>query len=141
MELTQSQKSEFISEMLSSEAGINELIRVLLDTFSKQERALWVKEHPGEQCNGFRPRRWRGAGCSFELRISRTRTGNFLPLILGILSSQESERALLFHELYARGLSCEDIGAVCERIGNVPQINYLYFIVTPIPRYLLPVSL
>ena len=41
MELTQSQKSEFISEMLSSEAGINELIRVLLDTFSKQERALW----------------------------------------------------------------------------------------------------
>ena len=74
MELTQSQKSEFISEMLSSEAGINELIRVLLDTFSKQECALWVKEHPGEQCNGFRPHRWRGAGCSFELRIPRTRT-------------------------------------------------------------------
>ena len=41
MELTQSQKSEFISEIVSSEAGINELIRVLLDTFSKQERALW----------------------------------------------------------------------------------------------------
>ena len=41
MELTQSQKSDFISEILSSEAGINEIIRVLLDTFSKQERALW----------------------------------------------------------------------------------------------------
>nr|WP_303764751.1 hypothetical protein [Alloprevotella tannerae] len=35
---------------------------------------------------------------------------------MGILSSQESERTLLFHELYTRGLPCEDIGAVCERI-------------------------
>ena len=52
MELTTTQKSAFISEMLSSEAGINELIRVLLDTFSKQERALFVEEHEGEQCNG-----------------------------------------------------------------------------------------
>ena len=116
MELTTSQKSAFISEMLSSESGINELIRVLLNTFSNQERSLFVEEHKGEQCNGFRPRRWRGYGCSFELRIPRTRSGNFQPLILGILSHQESERALLFHELYTRGLSCEDIGAVCERL-------------------------
>ena len=129
MELTTTQKSAFISEMLSSEAGINELIRVLLDTFSKQERALFVEEHEGEQCNGFRPRRWRGYGCSFELRIPRTRSGNFQPLILGILSGQESERALLFHELYTRGLSCEDIGAVCERIYGYhyskQQVSYL----------------
>lgn len=42
MELTTSQKLAFISEMLSSESGINEFIRVLLDSFSKQERAfLW----------------------------------------------------------------------------------------------------
>ncbi|MDO4695742.1 transposase [Porphyromonas sp.] len=116
MELTQSQKSAFISEMLSSETGINELIRVLSDTFSKQERALFVEEHEGEQCNGFRPRHRRGYGCSFELLIPRTRSGNFQPLILGILSRQESERALLFHELYTRGLSCEDIGSVCRRI-------------------------
>mgnify|MGYP000334604555 CR=1 FL=1 len=116
MELTTSQKSAFISEMLSSESGINELIRVLLNTFSKQERSLFVQEHKGEQCNGFRPRRWRGYGCSFELRIPRTRSGSFEPLILGILSHQESERALLLHELYTRGLSCEDIGAVCERL-------------------------
>ncbi|SJZ92681.1 hypothetical protein SAMN02745171_01512, partial [Porphyromonas circumdentaria] len=46
------QKSAFISEMLSSESGINEIIRVLLNTFSKQERALFVEEHKGEQGNG-----------------------------------------------------------------------------------------
>ena len=103
-------------EMASSEADFNELMRVLLDSFSKQERALFLEEHKGEQGNGFRPRRWRGHGCSFQLRIPRTRSGAFQPIILGILAAQESERALLFHELYARGLSCEDIAEVGRRI-------------------------
>ena len=112
-------KMEIISEMASSEAGFNELMRVLLDSFSKQERALFLEEHKGEQGNGFRPRRWRGHGCSFQLRIPRTRSGAFQPIILGILAAQESERALLFHELYARGLSCEDIAEVERRIYTV----------------------
>ena len=102
--------------MASSEAGFNELFRVLLDSFSKQERALFLEEHKGEQGNGFRPRRWCGHSCSFQLRIPRTRSGAFQPIILGILAAQESERALLFHELYARGLSCEDIAEVGRRI-------------------------
>ena len=116
MKLTTEQRSEIISEMASSEAGLNELMRVLLDSFSKQERALFLEEHKGEQGNGFRPRRWRGHGCCFQLRIPRTRSGAFQPIILGILAAQESERALLFHELYARGLSCEDIAEVGRRI-------------------------
>ena len=116
MKLTTEQRSEIISEMASSEAGFNELMRVLLDSFSQQERALFLEEHKGEQGNGFRPRRWCGHGCSFQLRIPRTRSGAFQPIILGILAAQESERALLFHELYARGLSCEDIAEVGRRI-------------------------
>ena len=35
MKLTREQRSELISEMASSEAGFNELVRVLLDSFSK----------------------------------------------------------------------------------------------------------
>ena len=35
MKLTTEQRSEIISEMASSEAGFNELMRVLLDSFSK----------------------------------------------------------------------------------------------------------
>lgn len=61
--------------------------------------------------------------------LTRTRTGNFRPLILGVLCSQESEQALLFHELYTRSLSCEDIGAVCEQIYghhySKQQVNFL----------------
>ena len=52
MKLTREQRSELISEMASSEAGFNELVRVLLDSFSKQERALFLDEHKGEQGNG-----------------------------------------------------------------------------------------
>ena len=37
MKLTSEQRSELISEMASSEAGFKELVRVLLDSFSKQE--------------------------------------------------------------------------------------------------------
>ena len=59
MKLTVEQRSEIISEMASSEASFNELMRVLLDSFSKQERTLFLEDHKGEQGNGFRPRRWR----------------------------------------------------------------------------------
>ena len=108
MKLTTEQRSELLSELASSEAGFNELFRVLLESFSKQERSLFLEEHKGEQANGFRPRRWRGHGWSFQLRIPRTHSNAFQPIILGILSSQESERTQLFYELYSRGLSCED---------------------------------
>ena len=43
MKLTTEQRSEIISEMGSSEAGFNELMCVLLDSFSKQERALFLQ--------------------------------------------------------------------------------------------------
>ncbi len=48
MELTSEKRSEIISEMASNEAGFNVLMRVLLDSFSKQERTLFLEEHKGE---------------------------------------------------------------------------------------------
>ena len=52
MKLTTAQRSEIISEMDSSVAGFNELIRILWNRFSKQERALFLDKHKGEQGNG-----------------------------------------------------------------------------------------
>lgn len=52
MKLTTAQRSEIISEPASSEVGFNELVRILLNRFSKQERALFLDEHKGEQGNG-----------------------------------------------------------------------------------------
>ena len=99
MKLTVEQRSEIISEMASSEAGFNELMRVLLDSFSKQERALFLEEHKGEQGNGFRPCRWRGHGCSFQLRIPRTRSG--LPTPRRAFQMQGLEHR--FHQRQSRG--------------------------------------
>ena len=116
MELTMPQISELFSTFLSSGGRFNTLVESLFDAMSRHERSLFVDSHEGEQCNGFRPRKWRSQGLCFELRIPRTRSGAFRPMILGILKNEEDERAALFHELYVRGLTCHDIGEICEKI-------------------------
>ena len=88
----------------------------MLNALSRHERSLFVESYDGEQCNGFRPRKWQSQGLYFELRIPRIRSGAFRPMILGILKEQEEVRTTLFHELYVRGLTCKDIDEICERI-------------------------
>ena len=123
MELTGSQISELFSTFLSSGGHFNTLVESLLDAMSRHERSLFVDSHEGEQCNGFRPRKWCSQGLCFELRIPRTRSGAFRPMILGILKNEEDERAALFHELYVRGLTCHDIGEICEKIYGKTYSN------------------
>ena len=52
MKLTTAQRSAIISEPASSEVGFNELVRILLNRFSKQERTFFLDEYKGEQGNG-----------------------------------------------------------------------------------------
>ena len=52
MKLTTAQRLEIISEPASSDVAFNKLVRILLNRFSKQERALFLDEHKGEQGNG-----------------------------------------------------------------------------------------
>ena len=90
MELTMPQISELFSTFLSSGGRFNTLVESLLDAMSRHERSLFVDSHEGEQCNGFRPRKWRSQGLCFELRIPRTRSGAFRPMILGILKMKQT---------------------------------------------------
>lgn len=76
--------------------GFNELVRILLNRFSKQERALFLDEHKGEQGNGSVLVVGVGTIVGAKLRIPRTRSWAFQPIRLGILAAQERERALLF---------------------------------------------
>ena len=127
MKLTTEQRSEIISEMASSEADFNELMRVLLDSFSKQERALFLEEHKGEQGNGFRPRRWRGHGCSFQLRIPRTRSGAFQPIILGMLGQEVSEPCPIGQRTQCGLFHLSEVFRKCapddlfDQLGRTPQ--------------------
>lgn len=99
MEFTGLQISELFPTFLSSGGHFNTLVESLLDAMSRHERSLFVDSHEGEQCNGFRP------------------------MILGILKNEEDERAALFHELYVRGLTCHDIGEICEKIYGKTYSN------------------
>ena len=56
--------------MTSSEVVFYELLRVFLESFSKQKYTLFIEKHKGEQTNCSRPQRCRGHGWSFQLLIA-----------------------------------------------------------------------
>lgn len=65
---------------------------------------------------GFRPRRWYSHGFEFSLRIPRSRSGSFYPVLLGLIRSESEERARLFSLLYTNGLTTEQIGEISEAV-------------------------
>ena len=128
MKLTQSQISEIVNEMTSSQQGLHDLMQVVLNSILKNERTLWQEDNK-EAANGFRPRRINFRGMEFALQIPRTRQGGFYPTLLAVLRDEEQEKAMLFNELYTKGLTCEQIGQISERvysrIYSKQQISYL----------------
>ena len=87
-----------------------------MNSLMAHERELFVKVNKNEQCNGFRPRRWYCKGYTFVLRIPRSCSGNFYPVLLGIIRSECEERAALVYQLYTKGLTIEQIREVIEMV-------------------------
>ena len=129
MELTQLQISEILSNYTSSSEGFVTLQSLIMNSLMKHERDLFVNENAHEQCNGFRSRRWYSHGFEFSLRIPRSRSGNFYPVLLGLIRSESEERAKLFNLLYTKGLTTEQIGEISEtiygRTYSKQQVSYL----------------
>ena len=129
MELTQLQISEIISNYTSSSEGFVTLQSLIMNSLMFHERELFVSENKDEQCNGFRSRRWYSHGFEFSLRIPRSRSGNFYPVLLGLIRNESEERARLFNLLYTKGLTTEQIGEVSECVYGRPyskqQVSYL----------------
>ena len=129
MELTQLQISEILSNYTSSSEGFVTLQSLIMNSLMKHERELFVNHNEHEQCNGFRSRRWYSHGFEFSLRIPRSRSGNFYPVLLGLIRSESEERAKLFNLLYTKGLTTEQIGEISEtiygRTYSKQQVSYL----------------
>ena len=129
MELTQLQISEILSNYTSSSEGFVTLQSLIMNSLMKHERDLFVANTEHEQCNGFRSRRWYSHGFEFSLRIPRSRSGNFYPVLLGLIRSESEERAKLFNLLYTKGLTTEQIGDISEtiygRTYSKQQVSYL----------------
>ena len=102
MELTQLQISEIIYNYTSSSQGFVILQSLIMNSLMFHERELFVSENKDEQCNGFRSRRWYSHGFEFSLCIPRSRSGNFYPVLLGLIRNESEERARLFSTFFIR---------------------------------------
>ena len=129
MKLTHSQISEILSNYTSSSEGFVTLQSLIMNSLMYHERELFVSENAHEQCNGFRSRRWYSHGFEFSLRIPRSRSGNFYPILLGVIRSESEERAKLFNLLYTKGLTTEQIGEISNcvygRSYSKQQVSHL----------------
>lgn len=115
MQFTQSQISEIFEQILQKESGFNEILKLSLETLMKIERS----EHNQKEkdvSNGYRPRRIFGQGKQLELRVPRTREGNFYPIILSLLKDQEEEMKNLAFKLYSSGLTTIQVGEIFDEI-------------------------
>lgn len=66
---------------------------------------------------------------TFSLRIPRSRSGNFYPVLLGLIGNESEECAKLFNLLYTKGLTTEEIGEISDciygRSYSKQQVSHL----------------
>ena len=68
---------------------------LIMNSLVRHERDSFVSENGHEQCNGF----------ELSLRIPRSRSGNFYPVLSGLIRSESEERAR-FVQSYLHQRSC-----------------------------------
>ncbi len=120
MNFTQAQNYEILEQIIKKDGGIEEVLKMSLEILMKAER----EEHnrsTHDLSNGYRYRKTYGQGRLLELQVPRTRNGNFYPLILGLLRSQEEEARRIAFKLYGAGLTTEQVG---ELFGEIYGHNY-----------------
>lgn len=111
MNLTQEQITEILLDVANKKEGFNSIMKMSLDALMRSERKLF-QEDTGEYANGYRPRSIQGFGKEIVLSVPRTRSGDFYPVLLGILRDEDHERQKLVFSLYSKGLTTEQIGQV-----------------------------
>lgn len=111
MDFTQEQITEILLDVANKKEGFNSIMKMSLDALMRSERKLF-QEDTGEYANGYRPRSIQGFGKEIVLSVPRTRSGDFYPVLLGILRDEDHERQKLVFSLYSKGLTTEQIGQV-----------------------------
>lgn len=128
MELTREQFTESLENFLLEKDGFLNLTKLVAEIIMGAERELFKEEH-SDVSNGYRPRRLITNGGIVELQVPRTRRHNFMPVILGIIKSQNKEMANIASHLYRCGNTLEDISGVFEilygKTYSTSQINRL----------------
>ena len=94
MEFAHSQISEILSNYTSSsEGGVPFSLSLIMNSLMRHERDSFVSEDGHEQCNGFEFPSLVQSCLELSLRIPRSRSGNFYPVLSGLIRSEGEERA------------------------------------------------
>lgn len=117
MDLTKKQTEEVLSNFLSKENGLNEVMQMLLNAMMYSERSDYLSNSDSSnKANGYRLGKVFGYGSQIELRIPRDRQSNFIPTLLALFRDQESYLKEVSFQLYSKGLTTRDISEVMETI-------------------------
>jgi putative transposase len=116
MQLSKSQITALLAEVASQEDGFNELLRMSFEAMMKAERQEHLNQMQSDKGNGFRQVKAYGRGKMLELRVPRTRDGNFYPLLMSVLRDQEEECRKLAFELYGAGLTTAQVGGLFDKL-------------------------
>jgi len=115
LHFTQSQIKEILTDVASGPNGTQELLRMSLEAIMRAERTEHNIENE-DMSNGYRFRKTYGKGHILELRVPRSRSGQFYPLILGLLKEEEEECRKLAMSLYGAGLTTEQVGDIYGKV-------------------------
>lgn len=117
MQLTKVQIQDVLTNLVSKEGGLNELLGFTLNALMLGERSVFLSDQKSSnKGNGFRLGTAFGLGQQIELKIPRDRLGSFKPVALVLLREQESYLREVCFELYSKGLTTKQTGEVIEKI-------------------------
>ncbi len=115
MQLSDEQITSILSEIAKDENGYQKLLTIALEAMMRSERKEYNKLN-SDVSNGYRSSRVYGQGKIMELRVPRSRHGQFYPVILSLLRNQEEESRQLAYELYGAGLTTSQVGSLFEKV-------------------------
>lgn len=116
MQLSKTQITALLTEVASQEDGFNEILRMSFEAMMKAERQEHLLRSTEDKGNGFRQVKAYGRGKMLELRVPRTREGNFHPVLMSVLRDQEEECRKIAFELYGAGLTTAQVGGLFEKL-------------------------
>lgn len=129
MHFTQEQIKAIFCSIANKENGINELLKLALETCMRAERSIFQEENPDVYANSYRPCKAIGLNKELLLKVTRTRDGSFYPALLAIIRDEDEEKKKLVFSLYKKGLTTEQVSAVFKEIYgktySKQQISYL----------------
>ena len=116
MNLTPKQLTQVLDNAITQH-GLNKVLEIILNCLMKLERDEFLKVSTCKnKANGYRFGRAFGFGSELKLQIPRDRLGQFYPILLTLIKSQEAELQNLAFILYSKGLSVRDVSDVFDKI-------------------------